>query len=380
MTQLDYSESGNKKILLVTRPLSPPWDEASKNFAFQIAKSIQSFDFTILVNKSNDNLPENIHQEEIYTTNSFNFEQKMRSLFYQFLAKRKFDITHYFFTPTKLNSFFVKNFLQNKGTKTIQTIATLREDIFSDEDLKKIIFGDIIITYSEHAKKRLTGLGFKNVERIYPGINLDSYKPEEKDGSVLYNFELGVYDFVVTYPGEYARLGATDDIVNMILQYPSILRDNHIKIVFACRVKNPQDEKKKLEIIEKLKIANVLDRVIFTDTVATMPKIYNMSDIIIFPVRNMQGKFDIPLAIIEAMACGKPIIVSDLEILSEFTNNGNSVKIESGNIEQLKNEILDLYNDQEKRVHVGSNARKFVEENFDIREITEKYKKIYHEL
>ena len=29
-----------KDILLATRPLTPPWDEASKNFAYFLAKSI----------------------------------------------------------------------------------------------------------------------------------------------------------------------------------------------------------------------------------------------------------------------------------------------------------------------------------------------------
>ena len=29
-----------KKILFVSRPIAPPWDEASKNFAYNLAKEI----------------------------------------------------------------------------------------------------------------------------------------------------------------------------------------------------------------------------------------------------------------------------------------------------------------------------------------------------
>ena len=40
------------KVLLFTRPLAPPWDEASKNLAFDIAKSSSgAFDFHTLTTK-----------------------------------------------------------------------------------------------------------------------------------------------------------------------------------------------------------------------------------------------------------------------------------------------------------------------------------------
>ena len=49
----------------------------------------------------------------------------------------------------------------------------------------------------------------------------------------------------------------------------------------------------------------------------------------------MHGKFDVPLVVIEAMASEKPIIISDLPIFNEFANEQNSVKIESGNMDQF---------------------------------------------
>ena len=81
----------------------------------------------------------------------------------------------------------------------------------------------------------------------------------------------------------------------------------------------------------------------------TMEDIYNLCDISIFPARTMAGKFDIPLAVIEAMACGKPVIASNLERLKYFLNNENSILIPPGNREALKENILYLYNNPEKR-------------------------------
>ena len=111
-----------------------------------------------------------------------------------------------------------------------------------------------------------------------------------------------------------------------------------------------------------------------------MPDIYNLCDISIFPVQNMVGKFDVPLAVIEAMACEKPVIISDLPILSEFAKEENSVRIKKGNVVELNSKILDLYNNPEKRNVLGKNARQYVEENFDINFVAKQYQTVYEKI
>ncbi len=380
-----------KKILLVTRPIAPPWDEASKNFAYNLALNLPGFNFYFLTNGGTLNLPPHIKHRPIYTSNTLNWMQKARLL--KLLTDRKnFDIIHFMLTPTKINVFAFRKFIKSEGVKTVQTIATLREDLFSDKEIKKLVFADIVVTYSKYAKDKLIKLGFKNaeprtelgsgtgVEQIYPGIDLELYKPAERDGEFMKNLNLSKNDFVVTYPGEFIRLGATDDILNMIYQYTSILVENNIKIIFACRVKNKEDAEKKEEVREKLKEKGLLDIARFPETFTTLEKMLNASDLVIFPVRDMKGKFDVPLAVIEAMACGKPVIISDLPILKEFANDENSVIIKSGDAEELKNAILGLCQNKEKREIIGKNARIFTEENFDIKKIAEQYKKIYEKL
>lgn len=369
-----------KKILLVTRPICPPWDEASKNFAYYLAKNVSGFEFYVMGCGTRLDVPENVAQEIVYTSADFNLYQKIRSLLYQYRARNIFDVTHYFFTPTKLNSFFIKKFIQTNTTKSIQTIATLREDLFSDEEIKDIIFADLLVTYSNHAKEKLQSLGFSNVERVYPGIDLAYYSPTPKDKGLLRQWNIAEEDFVVSYPGEYVRLEATNDIVDMITMNKKAVRGNNIKFIFACRVKNSQDEKKKNYVIERLQANDILDHVIFTDTFKDMAKLYNLSDAVIFPVRDMKGKFDVPLAAIEPMACGKPVIISNLPILKEFANSQNAVTIEAGNVYQLWEAIFELRFNKEKRDKLGVAGRKFTEEHFDIKNIAKQYAQIYEKL
>lgn len=373
------TEKTQKKVLLVTRPIAPPWDEASKNFAFYLAKNVTSITFYLLTNGHLQDLPDTVVQKPIYTSNALNLWQKLR-LSKLIRLKKEVDIMHFMLTPNKLNSLAFKTFLLSPRVRTIQTVATLREDLFSDQDFKEILFADLIITYSDYAKNKLSALGFPNVQRVYPGIDLSLYSPAPKNEKLLSEFRIQNSEFVIAYPGEYTRLGATDDIVRFILQHSSVLKEKNIKLIFACRVKNSADAHKKDEVIEKLKASDCLDRVVFTDTFADMASLYNLCDVIIFPVQNMQGKFDIPLVVPEAMACEKPVILSDLPILQELTDSQSSVIIPRGDIDALYAAIIDLYDHPEKREAIGKSARAFVQNNFDIKQVAQNYQEIYKQL
>lgn len=366
-----------KKILLITRPIAPPWDEASKNFAYYLAKTTRGFEFHVLTPGQVDSLEENIKQEAIYSSVHLDWIQRLR-LFKLAPMIKSFDIAHFMLTPNKLNTWAFKTFLTSKKTKTIQTIATLREDLFADEDFKKIIFADLVITYSDYAKNKLEKIGFANVIRIYPGIDTQLYSPSPKSLQTLQFFDIQTKDFVITYPGEYTRLGATDNIVNSLPEL--FAKIPNAKFIFACRVKNEKDAHKKNEMIATLKEKGIFDRIVFTDTFSDMPKIYNLSDVVVFPVANMQGKFDVPLAVIEAFACEKPVIVSNLPILKEFTSEKNSIVINPENPVELIEAIVTLANNKEKCQEIGAAARIYTQENFNIKDVAEQYEKAYNKL
>jgi glycosyltransferase involved in cell wall biosynthesis len=366
-----------KKILLITRPIAPPWDEASKNFAYYLAKTAVGFEFHVLTPGQIDALEENIHQQPIYSSVHLDWIQRLR-LFKLSPKIKDFDIAHFMLTPNKLNTWAFKTFLTDKTTKTIQTIATLREDLFSDQDFKKIIFADLIITYSDYAKNKLEKIDFSNVIRIYPGIDTQLYSPSPKHMQTMQFFDINENDFVISYPGEYTRLGATDNLVEML---PTLFEKiPNAKFIFACRVKNEKDAVKKDSVVKILKAKGILDKVIFTDTFSDMPKLYNLSDVVVFPVANMEGKFDVPLAVIEAFACAKPVIVSNLPILKEFTSAENSIVIDPTNSAALIDAITQLASDKEKCSAIGIAARKYATENFDIKDVAQQYEKAYNKL
>ncbi len=377
-----------KKILFVTRPIAPPWDEASKNFAYHLAKNLatlnQNLEIHLMTKGKLVGLPKNIIQHPIYTQseNDFAFSQKIRSLFFQLQKKNHFDIVHYFFTPSKLNSFLIKNFLHPKNSKTIQTVATLREDINSDETIRKMIFADLPVAYSKYSALKLKKLGFTNAQHIYPGIDLQLYSPQDKHPDLLAETGIEKDNFVIAFSAEYVRLGGIDNVIDAFLKLKKEIFN--LKLLLIVRVKNKKDAEKKGLVKKKLKDNNVLEKVIFADEINfekwNMGNVYNLSDISLFTVHNMNGKFDVPLVVPEAMACQKPVILSDIPILREFANDNNAFIIPPNNTMEIIEAVKYLHNNSDEREKIAENGMRFVRKKFDIENIAQRYEQLYLEM
>ena len=369
------------KILLATRPLVPPWDEASKNFAYFLAKSIRDpqLEFHLLTAaETPEGLGSNCVQHPIFRSGRFDLEAKARLATFLGTKGRSFDIVHFLFTPTPLNAFLAKHLVGTRP-KTMQTIATLREERWNDTDWKRMFFADKLITYTEYSKKKLQSARFENIECIYPGIDLERFSSKSKDPKTLAALNLSPNDFVVSYVGEYARLGATDMIADMLIKNLEKSKgfSGNFKFLFALRVKNDADRKKKEELQERFHQAGILDSIRFSDTVFDVASLYNVADIVTFPVADMHGKFDVPLVILEAYACGRPVILSDLPLFGEFSNPHISATIPRNDGDALWSAIRSLRADEAKRKALGASARAFVERSFDLKETAETYSELY---
>lgn len=366
----------SKRVLFVSRPIALPWDEASKNFVYVLCQHLKRYLPTILVNKPLIDVPQNVVQEPIYTRNQLSKRQKLLLLR---LRKKQhdFDIIHFFFTPTKTNALFLRKLFRRASAKTVHTIATLNES-YDKKLLQRVLWTDRLITYSAYAQKRLETMGFQNVTCIYPGIDLERYRPKKPKAEFLESFGISSKRFVISYPGEYTRLGATDFLVELLPKLAENIPE--LLFLFACRVKNEADKKKKALVCKRLTELGLSDRVLCTDTVTDMPSLYNASDVVIFPVLDMKGKFDVPLAIIEAMACARPVIISDLPVLQEFSSEQNAIPVEAGNAEHLHESIMKLYKDNGLCDALGKKARAYTEKHYDIQKIASRYEQLYDDV
>ena len=84
--------------------------------------------------------------------------------------------------------------------------------------------------------------------------------------------------------------------------------------------------------------------------------------------------------IIEAMACAKPVISTNIGGPAEIISSETGILIEPGKPELLADEIIKLINDPDKMILLGKEARKRIEEKFDIRKTTAQIENILKDM
>lgn len=88
-----------------------------------------------------------------------------------------------------------------------------------------------------------------------------------------------------------------------------------------------------------------------------------------------------PTSLLEAMYFEKPIIATEVGGIPEIIkNNESGVLVPTGEPERLAEAILDLANNQEKRVQMGRKAKQIFEQRFTRHHMLEAYENIYDSL
>ena len=118
-----------------------------------------------------------------------------------------------------------------------------------------------------------------------------------------------------------------------------------------------------MELIEK---ENLSDKVTFTGFVKydDLPTYYAQSDIVVVPSQIYES-FSYTVA--QGMACGKPVIASNIGGIPETIDYERAGKLfRPGDVDDLSMEIENLYSDKKAMINIARNARSFAINTFSI--------------
>ena len=88
----------------------------------------------------------------------------------------------------------------------------------------------------------------------------------------------------------------------------------------------------------------------------------------------------LPMALLEAMAAGKPAVASDVGDVSVAITSDTGLLVHPGSPSELANAILSLLNAPQQRIILGENARRCVNGQFSAHAMASEYAKIYDEV
>ncbi|WP_174591724.1 glycosyltransferase family 4 protein [Methanocella conradii] len=229
------------------------------------------------------------------------------------------------------------------------------------ENTKYVKYADIAIAHSDFTKKELEAIYDNQVIKIPYAIDTSRFTPGNgykvrKKYSIIDNK-------ILLYVGRMAG----NKRVDVILRSLSIVKKFIPDIKFICigNINYPHDDEYKK--LRKIVVANGLEEnVIFTGSVddVDLPDYFRAADI--YVTSSVHEGFCIPL--IEAMACGKPVIGSACTAIPETIGEGGIV-FSPCDEQALAQLIVRILDDKDLYRHLSDaglrRAKQFTFENFE---------------
>jgi len=192
---------------------------------------------------------------------------------------------------------------------------------------------------------------------IYTGADLDEFNPE---GSRNFRKESGISDNEVLV-GSLSRLSSIKGLDYLIRTVPGV-RERHPEARFAL-VGTGRVEGELKSLASGLGVDDV---VMFPGFRTDAADILRSFDIVAHPSVSTEG---FPNSIVEAMACGKPVVGSGISGIPEAVIHGRTGLLTEPRDEvSLMESICGLISDIDLRIEMGQAARKEAERRFDLKE------------
>jgi len=237
---------------------------------------------------------------------------------------------------------------------------------------------DMLVVTAAHMVKGASHLRISEEKiRVIPrGVDLERFKPD-LDTAVLRE-KLGVHHAspVIFSP----RYQIHEPLYNLdiIIQALPLVRKSYSNAV--CIQLYDGSRKQERRALEKMAAdSGVLESYKLIETVDNqeMPYFYNLADIMV----SVPSSDGFPVSVLEASACGTPMIVTGLDYTKEwFTNGENGILVPVRDPVSLANAVVRLLGDNSLRLRMIEENRKQVEEKADYEKCMIKLEDLYYEL
>lgn len=256
----------------------------------------------------------------------------------------------------------------------------LNKDIPNSKDILEKCHS--VITVSNYIKKRVLSLGDKYENKVHVLhnctdtriFNIDNYKLLRY--KLRKNYNILPNETVIMYSG---RIDETKGIKELILAFKEI-ENKETKLIIIGGTWYGSNRKtdyfRELEDIS----SEIKDRIIITGFIpfTDIPKYHAIADIAVVP-----SIWEEPagLVVIEAMASGLPLIVTDSGGILEYVNEESVIVINRNKdiVNELSKQISFLINDKEKRIELARIGKRYAQ-TFNTKKYYDEFSKIVGDL
>lgn len=298
------------RVLFVSKPVMPPWNDGSKNLVRDIASNVTRILPTVMVAPGAPSLGPRVSREPVYGLAGRFAPGANTLVMNRLLFGPPLDAWQFVFAPNVASSSAARIAIaaqRARGWKgpVVQVVASRPKDF---GNVRSLLFGDRIVVMSAWTKERMieSGVAADRVLVIPPCAAPLPLRSHEEVTAFRAAHALGDGP-IVLYPGDLEFSTGARTVARAAGEI--LRRVPGARVVFACRPKTERASAVEAEL--RAALAPVADYVTFLGEVRDMPVVLAAADVVVFPVDDLYGKVDLPIVLLEALALRKHVIVAD---------------------------------------------------------------------
>lgn len=365
-------------VLLVSKPIVPPWHDSSKNLVRDLATHMQRH-VPIVLSQPGARLDmPRARIEPIYGNGSRGFSPALadnaRVLARMFTGPRS-ERWHFFFAPNPKTSTVARIAARARRARTIQTVCSAPH---ASAYVRSVLFADRVVVLSEHTRRRFleAGIAPGRMRLVRPSVPLLTPLAPERVSSARQRLGLPIGRPLLLYAGDLEFGRGAELALQSFIDLPTSL---DACFVVACRTKTELAKSRAQALQRQAETARVADRVVWFGETPFIHDLLSVADLVTLPADTLYAKMDLPLVLLEAMALGRAVLVGNGTPAAELADGGGAISVDTQR-DAVSAATRRLLEDAAERVTLGTAGRASVEREYGAQRMTAAYEAIYDEL
>ena len=252
--------------------------------------------------------------------------------------------------------FRIRSVLLIPGTWLFEP-STLKNRLFRWIFCRAVYAADRIVLYSplmiDNIRRYFPRFDERRVRYVHNGVNVRRFRPDLAGCSYV-----NVGGDMLLFVG---RISRRKGVVELVNAFNIIAREYGSAVLVLAGAGDEEYESRLKRLVKELKLEG---RVVFLGPVpnSDVPSLMVSSYVFVYYTLGGEG---IPRAILEAMACGVPVVATRVAGIPEAVRDGETgYVVDVGDTELFARRVLELLRDRELRNRMGKAARELVEREF----------------
>jgi glycosyltransferase involved in cell wall biosynthesis len=231
---------------------------------------------------------------------------------------------------------------------------------------------------SQNVTASMRAFGIRSVECIRPALDTERFSPGDDGAAVRRELGIAADAPVVLFVGnakpQKNMLGALRAVGRVRPRFPGV------KLIVTTELKHTSSEADLARLSAEISRLGLESTIIQQGIVGDMPALMRACDVLVAPFLDSFGPSDYFMAVLEAMACGKPVVVADVGGMREVVREGAGRLVDPRDDEAIASGLAAYLGDEALRARDGANARTQIEQRFQSHLVVAAYQDVYRRI